>query len=49
MHWLETGKLLEHKEAEKKLGLNGPEFNLDVGDYLVGVCFMNCQDMWLIK
>ncbi|KAK2364145.1 Translin family protein [Trifolium repens] len=41
MHWLETGKLLEHKEAEEKLGLNGPEFNLDVEDYLVGVCFMS--------
>jgi hypothetical protein len=49
MHWLETGKLLEHKEAKEKLGLNGPEFNLDVEDYLVGVCFVNCQDMWLIK
>ncbi|XP_045798746.1 translin [Trifolium pratense] len=41
MNWLETGKLLEHKEAEEKLGLNGPEFNLDVEDYLVGVCFMS--------
>ncbi|GAU20306.1 hypothetical protein TSUD_337870 [Trifolium subterraneum] len=42
MHWLETGKLLEHKEAEEKLGLNGPEeFSLDVEDYLVGVCFMS--------
>ncbi|CAI8585370.1 unnamed protein product [Vicia faba] len=42
MHWLETGTLLEHKEAEEKLGLNGPdEFNLDVEDYLVGVCFMS--------
>lgn len=40
-HWLETGKLLEHKEAEEMLGLNGPEFNLDVEDYLVGVCFMS--------
>ncbi|CAK8543869.1 unnamed protein product [Lathyrus sativus] len=42
MHWLETGTLLEHKEAEEKLGLNGPEeFSLDVEDYLVGVCFMS--------
>lgn len=40
-HWLETGKLLEHKEVEEKLGLNGPDFNLDVEDYLVGVCFMS--------
>ncbi|CAL5194051.1 unnamed protein product [Lathyrus oleraceus] len=42
MHWLETGTLLQHKEAEEKLGLNGPEeFSLDVEDYLVGVCFMS--------
>ncbi|XP_058749263.1 uncharacterized protein LOC131622254 [Vicia villosa] len=42
MHWLETGTLLEHKDAEEKLGLNGPEeFSLDVEDYLVGVCFMS--------
>jgi hypothetical protein len=49
MRLLETGKLLGHKEAKEKLGLNDPEFNLDVEDYLVAVCFMNCQDMWLLK
>ncbi|KAG4913409.1 hypothetical protein JHK84_053871 [Glycine max] len=36
MHWLETGSLLEHKEAEEKLGLNSSEFGLDVEDYLIG-------------
>ncbi|XP_004493980.1 uncharacterized protein [Cicer arietinum] len=41
MHWLETGQLLEHKQAEEKLGLNSLEFSLDVEDYLVGVCFMS--------
>ncbi|OIW11293.1 hypothetical protein TanjilG_20442 [Lupinus angustifolius] len=41
MHWLETGNLLEHKEAEDKLGLNNSEFGLDVEDYLIGVCFMS--------
>ncbi|XP_061345777.1 uncharacterized protein LOC133291521 [Gastrolobium bilobum] len=41
MHWLETGSLLEHKEAEEKLGLNSSEFGLDVEDYLIGVCFMS--------
>ncbi|CAJ1892998.1 unnamed protein product [Sphenostylis stenocarpa] len=40
MHWLETGSLLEHKEAEEKLGLNS-DFGLDVEDYLIGVCFMS--------
>nr|AFK45825.1 unknown [Lotus japonicus] len=41
MHWLETGSLLEHNDAQEKLGLNGPEFSLDIEDYLVGVCFMS--------
>ncbi|CAL0309886.1 unnamed protein product [Lupinus luteus] len=41
IHWLETGSLLEHKEAEEKLGLNNSEFGLDVEDYLIGVCFMS--------
>ncbi|KAL2345069.1 hypothetical protein Fmac_006354 [Flemingia macrophylla] len=41
MHWLETGSLLEHKEAEEKLGLNSSDFGLDVEDYLTGVCFMS--------
>ncbi|KAK7285031.1 hypothetical protein RJT34_19788 [Clitoria ternatea] len=41
MNWLETGNLLEHKEAEEKLGLNSSEFGLDVEDYLIGVCFMS--------
>ncbi|CAN0914043.1 TSN [Linum grandiflorum] len=41
MHWLETGDLLMHSEAEQKLELNGSEFSLDVEDYLVGICFMS--------
>ncbi|KAJ1418973.1 Translin, N-terminal [Sesbania bispinosa] len=41
MHWLESGSLLEHKEAEEKLGLNSSEFGLDIEDYLIGVCFMS--------
>ncbi|CAN6576592.1 unnamed protein product [Malus baccata var. baccata] len=41
MHWLETGTLLLHTEAEEKLGLNDSEFCLDVEDYLVGICFMS--------
>ncbi|KAK3033742.1 hypothetical protein RJ639_034517 [Escallonia herrerae] len=41
MHWLETGSLLMHSEAEDKLGLNNSEFSLDIEDYLVGICFMS--------
>ncbi|XP_010684091.1 uncharacterized protein LOC104898685 isoform X2 [Beta vulgaris subsp. vulgaris] len=41
MHWLETGNLLMHLEAQEKLGLNTPDFGLDVEDYLVGICFMS--------
>ncbi|XP_073044365.1 uncharacterized protein [Primulina eburnea] len=41
MHWLETGDLLHHMEAEEKLGLKLLEFGLDVEDYLVGICFMS--------
>ncbi|XP_074268859.1 uncharacterized protein LOC141592163 [Silene latifolia] len=41
MHWLETGVLLMHPEAQEKLGLNTPDFGLDIEDYLVGVCFMS--------
>lgn len=41
MHWLETGTLLVHTEAEEKLGLNKSEFGLDIEDYLVGICFMS--------
>ncbi|XP_028775182.1 translin [Neltuma alba] len=41
MHWLETGNLLMHAEAEEKLGLNSSEFGLDIEDYLIGVCFMS--------
>ncbi|XP_050226340.1 uncharacterized protein LOC126676225 [Mercurialis annua] len=41
MHWLETGNLLLHNEAEEKLGLNSSEFGLDVEDYLIGICFMS--------
>ncbi|EEF42928.1 translin [Ricinus communis] len=41
MHWLETGNLLLHSEAEEKLGLNSSEFGLDIEDYLIGICFMS--------
>ncbi|KAM7531723.1 hypothetical protein LguiB_035133 [Lonicera macranthoides] len=41
MHWLETGSLLLHTEAEEQLGLSNSEFGLDVEDYLVGICFMS--------
>ncbi|XP_062117263.1 uncharacterized protein LOC133831114 [Humulus lupulus] len=41
MHWLETGNLLLHAEAEEMLGLNNSEFGLDIEDYLVGLCFMS--------
>ncbi|TVU30562.1 hypothetical protein EJB05_22192, partial [Eragrostis curvula] len=34
MHWLETGGLLMHTEAQEKLGLSSGEFGLDVEDYL---------------
>ncbi|XP_021911275.1 translin-like [Carica papaya] len=41
MHWLETGSLLMHTQAEEKLGLNNSDFGLDIEDYLVGICFMS--------
>ncbi|XP_038998574.1 uncharacterized protein LOC120123817 [Hibiscus syriacus] len=41
MHWLETGNLLMHTEAEETLGLNDLDFALDLEDYLVGICFMS--------
>lgn len=41
MHWLETGSLLLHPEAQEKLGLTTPDFGLDIEDYLVGICFMS--------
>ncbi|KAG2332621.1 hypothetical protein Bca52824_003801 [Brassica carinata] len=41
MHWLETGTLLVHTEAEAKLGLNSLEFGLETEDYLTGICFMS--------
>ncbi|CAN8316782.1 unnamed protein product [Cochlearia groenlandica] len=41
MHWLETGTLLAHTEAEEKLGLNSLEFGLETEDYLTGICFMS--------
>ncbi|KAL8140633.1 hypothetical protein V2J09_006654 [Rumex salicifolius] len=41
MHWLETGSLLLHSEAEVKLELNSSVFGLDTEDYLVGICFMS--------
>lgn len=41
MHWLETGGLLMHAEAQEKLGLCSGEFGLDVEDYLTGLCFMS--------
>ncbi|KAK2658092.1 hypothetical protein Ddye_011144 [Dipteronia dyeriana] len=41
MHWLETGSLLMHAEAEQKLGLNSAGFALDIEDYLTGLCFLS--------
>lgn len=41
LHWLETGNLLMHNEAEEKLGLDSSEFGLDIEDYLTGLCFMS--------
>ncbi|XP_077246242.1 uncharacterized protein LOC143886176 isoform X1 [Tasmannia lanceolata] len=41
LHWLETGNLLMHTEAEDKLGLDASEFGLDIEDYLIGLCFMS--------
>ncbi|KAJ0970318.1 hypothetical protein J5N97_023195 [Dioscorea zingiberensis] len=41
LHWLETGNLLAHEDAEKKLGLGDSEFGLDIEDYLIGICFMS--------
>ncbi|XP_058076274.1 uncharacterized protein LOC131224861 [Magnolia sinica] len=41
LHWLETGNLLMHTEAEEKLGLDASEFGLDIEDYLIGLCFMS--------
>ncbi|KAF3328213.1 translin-like protein [Carex littledalei] len=41
LHWLETGALLMHAEAEKKLGLGSSDFGLDIEDYLTGLCFMS--------
>ncbi|CAK9323172.1 unnamed protein product [Citrullus colocynthis] len=41
IHWLETGELLLHPEAEEKLGLNESDFSMDVEDYLIGICFMS--------
>uniref|UniRef100_A0A0D9XK47 Translin n=1 Tax=Leersia perrieri TaxID=77586 RepID=A0A0D9XK47_9ORYZ len=40
-HWLETGGLLMHADAQEKLGLSSGEFGLDVEDYLTGLCFMS--------
>ncbi|WOL09863.1 translin [Canna indica] len=41
LHWLETGNLLVHAEAEKTLGLDNSDFGLDIEDYLIGLCFMS--------
>ncbi|URE00845.1 Translin family [Musa troglodytarum] len=41
LHWLDTGSLLMHPEAEKILGLDSSEFGLDIEDYLIGLCFMS--------
>eukprot|EP00250_Pteridium_aquilinum_P005439 c15530_g1_i1 orf=298-1173(-) len=38
VHWLETGGLLSHGDAASLLGLKGGEFELDLEDYLVGLC-----------
>lgn len=41
IHWLETGTLLLHTEAEEKLGLHSSDFGLDIEDYLIAICFMS--------
>ncbi|KAJ6792569.1 translin [Iris pallida] len=41
LHWLETGDLLMHADAERKLGMDASEFGLDIEDYLIGICFMS--------
>ncbi|CAL9092638.1 unnamed protein product [Musa textilis] len=41
LHWLDTGSLLMHPEAENILGLDSSEFGLDIEDYLIGLCFMS--------
>uniref|UniRef100_A0A7N0R9E4 Translin family protein n=1 Tax=Kalanchoe fedtschenkoi TaxID=63787 RepID=A0A7N0R9E4_KALFE len=41
MHWLETGNLLLHNEAEGKLELDPAGFGLDIEEYLIGICFMS--------
>ncbi|KAK1284504.1 hypothetical protein QJS10_CPB21g00349 [Acorus calamus] len=41
LHYLETGTLLLHAEAEEKLGLDASNFGLDIEDYLTGLCFMS--------
>ncbi|PIA26827.1 hypothetical protein AQUCO_08700008v1 [Aquilegia coerulea] len=51
LHWLETGDLLMHSEAEEKLGCmfsfflslvgSYSEFGLDIEDYLIGICLMS--------
>ncbi|GKV48436.1 hypothetical protein SLEP1_g55250 [Rubroshorea leprosula] len=41
IHWLETGALLLHAEAEEILGLKSSEFGLDIEDYLIGICFLS--------
>ncbi|KAK1308711.1 hypothetical protein QJS10_CPA09g01782 [Acorus calamus] len=42
LHYLETGTLLLHSEAEEKLGsVDASNFGLDIEDYLTGLCFMS--------
>ncbi|KAJ6835072.1 translin [Iris pallida] len=41
LHWLETGDLLMHADAQRKLGMDASEFGLDIEDYLIGICFMS--------
>ncbi|KAJ8754005.1 hypothetical protein K2173_001903 [Erythroxylum novogranatense] len=40
-YWLESGNLLLHSQAQEELGLNNSDFNLDIEDYLIGICFMS--------
>ncbi|GMH11251.1 hypothetical protein Nepgr_013092 [Nepenthes gracilis] len=41
--WVDTGKLLTHREIEETFGLDPLNFGLDVEDYLIGVCFMSSE------
>ncbi|XP_024537552.1 translin-like [Selaginella moellendorffii] len=42
-HWLETGDLLSHADAQELLELKKEDFFLDLDDYLVGLCNMSSE------